>query len=289
MIIDDKKYAVFTIDVESFADTECVQYSGMSVNNDMLDGFDRYIKLLDRHNIPATMFAVCETAMKLKTQVKQYINRGHSLALHGFKHVVPITLSDEQFRRDTLTAKRILEEEFDVSIKGYRAPCFGMDNSKLQILRDLGFCYDSSRLDFGHRHNSTLDLDNFIKPTESVFSKDGFFEFGLACQKILGLTFPVSGGGYMRLFNWSIIKSAIYNYLKSHNYYVFYIHPFELSNERVSPDSSMKSYDKYYLTHGFDTYASKIETLIDMLKKLDYTFVTFDQLTEIMSNKKATV
>ena len=34
------KYAVFTVDVEAFADTECISKSGADVEADMLDGLD---------------------------------------------------------------------------------------------------------------------------------------------------------------------------------------------------------------------------------------------------------
>ena len=43
-----KKYAVFTMDVEAFTDTECVGYSGAHVQEDLLDGLDEYIRLAGR-------------------------------------------------------------------------------------------------------------------------------------------------------------------------------------------------------------------------------------------------
>ena len=51
-----KKYAVFTMDVEEFNDTECVANSGQQVTQDMLDGLDEYIRLLEKYEIKATMF-----------------------------------------------------------------------------------------------------------------------------------------------------------------------------------------------------------------------------------------
>ena len=37
------KYAVFTMDVEAFSDTECIRASGNRTEAELLDGFDRYI------------------------------------------------------------------------------------------------------------------------------------------------------------------------------------------------------------------------------------------------------
>ena len=44
-----KKYAVFTMDVETFADTECIRASGVPVADDLMDGLDEYIRIMDRH------------------------------------------------------------------------------------------------------------------------------------------------------------------------------------------------------------------------------------------------
>ena len=72
-----EKYAVFTIDVEDFADTECVAKSGQRVRRHMLDGLDIYIRLLEQYQIRATMFAVCRTALREQERVQRYVDRGH--------------------------------------------------------------------------------------------------------------------------------------------------------------------------------------------------------------------
>ena len=72
-----EKYAVFTIDVEDFADTECVAKSGQRVRRHMLDGLDIYIRLLEQYQIRATMFAVCRTALREQERVQRYVDRIH--------------------------------------------------------------------------------------------------------------------------------------------------------------------------------------------------------------------
>ena len=49
----------------------------------------------------------------------------------------------------------------------------------------------------------------------------------------------------------------------------------------------LKSYDKFYLSYGIRSYAGKIEKIIKMLKKCGYEFVTFEELSEIMSKERA--
>ena len=79
----NKKYAFFSIDLESFSDTECVYKADYTPTDTMLDGLDEYIKLLDQENIKATMFSVCDAAEKSKDSIKEYIKRGHRLAIHA--------------------------------------------------------------------------------------------------------------------------------------------------------------------------------------------------------------
>ena len=79
-----EKFAVFTMDVEAFGDTECVFNSKENLNVDLLDGLDEYVKILDKHNIKGTFFTVGELAPKIKDRLHKIIKNGHRLALHNF-------------------------------------------------------------------------------------------------------------------------------------------------------------------------------------------------------------
>ena len=274
------------MDVESFSDTECVANSAESVNLDLMDGFDEYMKIMDRHGIKNTLFTIGELAPKVANRLKPCLANGHALAMHSHTHVAPMTESVEQFREKTRLAKQQMRELFGVDVVGFRAPCFSIDKARLDILRELGFSYDSSHLDFPARHTVELDLSSFSKLREGIFHKDGFYEFGLSRSKVFGHRFPISGGGYVRLSNWSFIKSLIHQHLKQSNYYVFYLHPFELTHQRVPFIKELNLADKYYLKAGIATYRYKIESIIKMLKKSGYEFVTFEDLVGIMNEQR---
>ncbi len=278
-----KKYAVFTMDVEAFGDTECVANSAESVDVDLMDGFDEYIRILDKHGIKSTLFTVGALAPKIIDKLKKSISNGHRLALHSHKHVAPMDESVETFRHEIRKSKMMLKELFDVDVVGFRAPYFSLDNKRLNILKELGFQYDSSHLDFLQaRHTVALDLKGFKECSKNIFYDGNFFEFGLSKQKIFGIPYPISGGGYVRLSNWSFIKSLIKQYLKKNEYYVFYLHPFELTTQKVPDLKDLKPYDRFYLQRGITTYGEHIEQLILLLKKLGYSFVTFEELSEIL-------
>ena len=120
---------------------------------------------------------------------------------------------------------------------------------------------------------------DFKQIAKNIFRRSGFYEFGMPCNKFLGLRVPVSGGGYVRIGDWSFFATMLHNYLSKNNYYVFYLHPFELSKVKMPETPNLKGYDKYYLRAGVKSYPRKIEKIIKMLKKFDYEFVTFSELT----------
>ena len=274
-----RKMAVFTMDLENFTDTGCIMDSDLKIDQDMLDGLDEYVSILDKYNIKATFFAMCEAAQAVQGKMKRYISNGHDLALHGYDHTAPIKLDCDEFRYRIATAKKWLEELFGVEVKGYRAPFFSLDNERLDVLSELGFKYDSSRFDLPNRvHAAEIDVSRFNKITDNVFRRGDFFEFGMPCHQWLGLRIPVSGGGYARISDWTFFLSMLRQYLAHSDYYVFYLHPFELSKMKMPQTPNLKSHDQYYLRAGVKSYHRKIESIIKLLQKLGYEFVTFDEL-----------
>lgn len=284
--MSNKKYAVFTMDVEAFSDTECIQGCGMQFQDELLDGFDRYIDLLDKYGIKGTLFTVGKLAPKIQDRLRRCIRNGHRLALHSHDHTVPMSLPPEQFREQTGKAKKRLSNLFHTEVDGFRAPCFSLDRERLDILRELGFRYDSSLLDFPlARHAVKLDLSSFRQLRQGVFRQDDFYEFGLSSQNLLGHPFPISGGGYVRLAKWDVVRHLIRRHIDTNDYYVFYLHPFELTKERIPKVKSLKPHARYYLRMGIHSYARKVETIIQMLSRCGYQFVTFEELTQIMNKE----
>lgn len=278
-----KKYAVFTIDFEAFSDTECVANAGAVPKDEMLDGLDVYLRLLERYHIRATIFTLWNVVKSGKQFLKKALAEGHRIALHGLRHVAPTDQTVEAFREEVRAAKELLEREFGVKVNGYRAPFFSLDSARLDILRQLGFRYDASRMNFDPaRHSAHIDISKYRKPLDETYCDEDFCEFGLAHSKLFGMNYPISGGGYVRLCNWHILKPVIRRYLRQSNCYIFYLHPFELSVQRQDPIRGLKLYDQFYLHFGRRNFAAKIESIIQMLLEEGYEFVTLDELSEIV-------
>lgn len=285
--MNQKKYAVFTMDVEALSDTDCISASGLRVDVDIMDGLDEYLKILDRNGIKSTLFTVGDLADRIADRLRPYIQGGHRLALHSYEHIAPMAVPLEQFREKTRRAKEWMRELFDVDVVGFRAPCFSMDKARLDVLRELGFLYDSSHLDYRPaRHTVKLDLDSFRQLRGGIYRQGNFYEFGLSKEKVFGQPFPISGGGYVRISHWGFIKTLIQHHIHQNDYYVFYLHPFEMTKQKLPFLKGLKSYDQFYLKYGIGSYRRRIERIIQMLKKSGYEFVTFEQLVEIMNQER---
>ena len=283
-----KKYAVFTMDVERFSDTECIQNLGVPVNADMLDGFDAYMEIMDRHGIKNTLFTIGELAPKIADRLRPHLASGHDLAMHSYNHTPPLQEPLERFREEIRRAKDRMTELFGVEVSGFRAPCFSMDDDRLEVLRELGFRYDSSYLNYyPAKHTRKLRMQGFRQLRQSIFRRDEFYEFGLSTGNVMGMPFPVSGGGYVRLTPWWFIGPMIRRHIRKSDYYVFYLHPFELTREKVPFFRKLRGYDKFYIRGGIRGYGRRVERIIKMLRRYGYEFVTFDQLTRIMSKEQA--
>ena len=87
---------------------------------------------------------------------KELVKAGHDVGSHGWSHTRPMTLSIDEFRNDLHRSLEVMKEINGDRDFGYRAPCFSLDRERLDIVKQSGFAYDSSRIDFAItplRHN----------------------------------------------------------------------------------------------------------------------------------------
>ena len=103
------------------------------------------VDLVDRYQIPATFFIPAVSLMTTPEMAERIKRSGrHEFGVHGWIHemntAVPASIERELVQRaiDTLTH---LTGSRPV---GYRAPSWNMSPATLQIIRDLGFLYESS-------------------------------------------------------------------------------------------------------------------------------------------------
>ena len=122
--------------------------------------------------------------------------------------------------------------------------------------------------------------------SDNVYRDKIFTEFELPTQRFFSKNIPISGGGYLRILPWFLFKYLLKKYLKENDTYFFFIHPFELTNKKVSlpKDSSIVSRLRFRI--GRLHAASRFKKLIKILKKEGFEFVTFSDFNKEINNLK---
>ena len=194
----------------------------------------RILELLERQGIKATFFVLGWCARKNPDLIKEILKSGHEIASHGNGHVMCNQLSLKDLREDLYLSQKILEDITGVRVTGYRAPSFSINDNVIEILKELGYMYDSSYNSFelNCRHGS-LSLDKFsIRNGIAFQDDDGFNELPISNIKIFGMVLPWGGGGYFRLYPTRLFEYGVSHLLKNDDAYLFYIHPWEIDSHQ---------------------------------------------------------
>lgn len=108
-------------------------------------GLKRILDLLDKYQIPATFF-IPAMSLKLHPEMGDWIKRSgrHEFGVHGWIHEMNATLPGDVERRLVQMAIDTLTNLTGSRPVGYRPPSWNFSPNTLQIIRDLGFVYESS-------------------------------------------------------------------------------------------------------------------------------------------------
>jgi len=276
------KYAVLSMDIEEWYHLD--YFNGESCNKSytMLDGIEVFREVLSVYDIKANFFIVGELAKNIKRLISELIRENHDIGYHGWDHVRPLNIPVKEFCKKLIESKKDFENIIGQSSIGYRAPCFSIDRERLNIIKNAGFEFDSSRINFSeHSLYGTVDMDGFNQLSTNIYRKDSFFEFQISTYNLLGRNIPVSGGGYLRILPWGTMKYLLSRYLQENELYVMYIHPFELSR-KSTPQLPIHTnwYNRIRFGAGRSSTVNKLIELIKLLKEADYSIVTFSELLE---------
>lgn len=274
-----KKVAFITMDVETFFDTSCVAERNVPYdkNFDAKQGFVDFIALLDRYGVKATLFLTDSVLEPWADEIARCVKNGHKLAVHALIHESPIGYDKMRFCSDVAAMQTKIEQKFGVKAIGYRAPCFGTTDDMLNWLKEIGFVYDSGALNFkGAARSATANLQGFTELSDSVFRDGDFYEIKPPVGKWLFGKIPVGGGAYLRMMPWFLVKSILKRYVAKSASYVFYVHPFELTQNQYPQTAQLPFWDRVFVNGGRKSYIKKIERLLQMLVAAGYEFSSIE-------------
>jgi polysaccharide deacetylase family protein (PEP-CTERM system associated) len=223
----------FSIDVEGFVESNIQsfyipdKYINQSEENREIElNTDVLLEILEEANIKATFFFVGRLARDIPSLVRKVARNGHEIACHSYLHVRIFDIEKSEFKEKLSIAKKNLEDVSGQPVYGFRAPDFSITNRSiwtLDILKELGFIYDSSIYPFGlHDVYGIKDAESRIHALPN-----GLIEFPLSIIELLGRRIPFGGGGYFRLYPLLLTRIFVSKLNKRGHPAMFYIHPYE--------------------------------------------------------------
>jgi polysaccharide deacetylase family protein (PEP-CTERM system associated) len=256
-----------SVDVEEYFHAEIFRtgaqsHAGRTFESRVEASVDRLLALLDGR-ARGTFFTLGEIAATHPTLVRKIAAQGHEIACHGDRHESVYALSPAEFRQDIRCAKQRLENLVADSVIGYRAPNFSIGPRQswaYEILMEEGFRYDSSTFPILH--------DRYGRPNAPRFPygihRSGLAwltEFPIGTARLLGINFPIGGGGYFRLSPYELIRRGIERVNNRERQPVmFYFHPWELDPGQPRLSMPWRYRFRHYV--GLESEAIKLAVLL---------------------------
>jgi polysaccharide deacetylase family protein (PEP-CTERM system associated) len=179
----------------------------------------------------------------------------------------------DEFRKDVDSSIKLLQDLTGQPIKCFRAPGFSIRESEpwaFETLHDLGIEIDCSVFPAHHAHGG---FPSYGKGEPAIISYNGktIKEFPISTKEIGGKHLIFSGGGYFRLFPYSLIKKWT---KESDSYLLSYIHPRDLDGGQpmIKELNALRRFKSYYGLNGAEKKLRK--------------FLTDFELTDISSADK---
>jgi polysaccharide deacetylase family protein (PEP-CTERM system associated) len=189
----------------------------------------KILQILSKNRVLGTFFVLGYVAQRLPEVVKMIADEGHELASHGFDHVQVYKMTPDEFKRDLIRSRRVIQEVVGGGVFGYRAPEWsirkGSRNSlwALPILAAHGFRYDSSIAPLRIIGIPNAPREPYIIPTDHGKIE----EFPPLVKNTWAGNLPVGGGWGLRIFPYRMIRRAIAEMNADGIPAVIFLHPSE--------------------------------------------------------------
>jgi polysaccharide deacetylase family protein (PEP-CTERM system associated) len=263
---------IFSIDVEDWFHILDLPTTPEMAQWDMLpsrveQNFGRLLEILDQYGAKATCFFIGWIAEKYPHLVRQAVAEGHEVASHGYKHKLAYKMTSQEFFEDAVRSKKVIEGISGQPVRGYRASGFSVTEATpwfFDRLIEAGYLYDSSLFPAKRGHGG---LPNGRYAPYQLGLAD-FVEFPATVENVWGRPVCFFGGGYLRLFPYSVIRTMTRRVLRQNRPGIFYVHPREI--DLGCPRLPMG------LTRRFKSYVNVSTTEAKIRRVLcDFEMVTF--------------
>jgi polysaccharide deacetylase family protein (PEP-CTERM system associated) len=226
--------SIFSIDVEDWFNLSGTGCEPPPSQWDRLESrvernFRGLLALLADGGGKATCFFLGYFAKRFPQLVREAVAAGHEIASHSYFHRLVYELSPAEFYADARDTRMLLEDICGQPVRGFRAPAFSVTAQTpwfFDKLAEAGYRYDSSVFPAPHQTGGLAT--GRLGPHNVDTACGPLAEFPITAVAVLGRPMCFFGGGYLRLFPYSVIRSMGRRALNDGRPVVFYVHPREI-------------------------------------------------------------
>lgn len=207
---------------------------------------ERIFRILEDTDTKATFFIIGWIAKTYPNLIKEIASK-YQIGSHTMNHQLVWQQSKNEFMEDVSSSIKLLEDITGKKVNAFRAPGFSIRESEdwaFELLYECGIEYDSSVFPAAHAHGG---MPSYKGKGPAIISRNGIEikEFPITYKSILNRHIIFSGGGYFRLFPYSLIKKWT---SESPEYLISYIHPRDLdASQPIIKDLSLfRKFKSYY-------------------------------------------
>jgi len=219
------------------------------------------LELAAKHSTRGTFFILGWVADRYPQLVREIQSAGHEIGCHSYWHQLIYELGPQRFRSDLIKARDCLQWITGSPVKLHRAPSFSITEKSLwalDILIEEGFQIDSSIYPV---HHDRYGIPGSPTSPHIIATRVGqIHEFpGMTCN-VAGMTVPVGGGGYLRLFPWAVTSRLLHQIRKQQRPLNVYLHPWEVDVDQPRIAASLRSRFRHY--QNLKTMAPKLSKML---------------------------
>jgi polysaccharide deacetylase family protein (PEP-CTERM system associated) len=263
---------ILTFDIEDWYNCDFItrDFDWVKYEVRIYRGVERILEELEKRNLKGTFFCLGWIAEKHPEVIRSIHNGGHHIGCHSYQHELAFRFDRKGFKHDTEKSKKLIEDIIGQPIDAFRAPGFSITENNvwsLEVLTELGFEYDCSIFPALHDYGGFASYGKGEPAKLLLPNGASLKEFPINIHKVFGKNIVFSGGGFFRLFPYSLIR----HWVQHSPYMMTYFHTrdFDSGQPMIASLPLLRKFKSYVgLKHSF----SKFQHLLD-----DIDFVNVQQ------------
>lgn len=271
---------ILTFDVEDWYNCDFItnDFDWKKHEVRIYSGIERILNELNTHNLKGTFFCLGWIAENHPEVIKSIVKEGHQLGCHSYQHQLAFRFDRKQFKEDTYKAQSLIENVAGTKVNAFRAPGFSItqDNTwAFEVLAELGFEFDCSIFPAAHDYGGFTSYGQSEPAVLNLPNGTSLKEFPINFHSLLGKNLVYSGGGFFRLFPYSLIKK----WGNEAEYMMTYFHPrdFDPDQPVIKSLPWIRKFKSYY---GLKGAFSKFQQLLN-----DFKFVNVKEADKMIDWK----